>query len=63
MATNTWTYYDFNPQLFGFASGNWMDFPNLTVSTNFLYATSNGNYLQIWNPFPTTNGAAPVRVE
>jgi len=38
---NTWVYYDFNPQLFGIATGNWMDFPNLTIGSTFLYATSN----------------------
>ena len=38
---NVWTYYDFNPQSFGFATNNWLDFPNLTVSDNFLYLTSN----------------------
>ncbi|MBI4465406.1 MAG: hypothetical protein HY647_11935 [Acidobacteria bacterium] len=41
VAANNWIYYDFNPQFFGFATGNWMDFPNLTVSSNYLYATSN----------------------
>src|SRR5439155_4581542 len=30
-----------NPQSFGFPSGNWMDFPNLTVGSTFLYVTSN----------------------
>ncbi|MEK6304258.1 MAG: pre-peptidase C-terminal domain-containing protein, partial [Acidobacteriota bacterium] len=38
---NSWIYYDFNPQMFGFASGNWMDFPNLSLGSTFLYATSN----------------------
>jgi hypothetical protein len=41
VANNTWTYYDFNPQIFGFASGNFMDFPTMTVSTTYLYLTSN----------------------
>ena len=41
VANNTWTYYDFNPQKFGFATGNWLDFPNLTIGGTYLYATSN----------------------
>ncbi len=39
---NAWTYYDFSPASFGLpAADRWMDFPNLEVSNNFLYATSN----------------------
>lgn len=41
IANNTWVYYDFNPQQVGFASGNWYDYPSITVGTNFLYVTSN----------------------
>lgn len=41
IANNSWAYYDFNPQQVGFASGNWYDYPSLTVGTNFLYVTSN----------------------
>ena len=41
VASNSWIYWNFNPQMFGFASGNWMDFPNLTVGTTYLYLTSN----------------------
>ncbi len=41
VAANAWTSYDFTPQFFGFAANNWMDYPNLTVSSNFLYGTSN----------------------
>lgn len=41
VANNTWTYYDFNPRSFGFATNNWLDFPNMTVSDNYLYVTSN----------------------
>ncbi len=41
IASNVWTYYDFNPQSFGYASGHWMDFPNMSVSANYLYAASN----------------------
>jgi hypothetical protein len=38
---NSWTYYDFKPQDFGWSSGNWFDFPTLTVSATYLYVTSN----------------------
>jgi len=41
VANNSWTYWDWNPQSFGYASGNWMDFPNLTVGATNLYITSN----------------------
>jgi hypothetical protein len=41
VANNTWIYYDFNPQKFGFPTNNWLDFPNLTISDNYLYATAN----------------------
>jgi hypothetical protein len=39
--SNSWIYYDFDPQDFGVASGNWMDFPNITIGSTFLYASSN----------------------
>ena len=39
--SNSWIYYDFNPQGLGFASGNWMDFPNVTLADNYLFVTSN----------------------
>jgi Calx-beta domain-containing protein/CARDB protein len=38
---NRWTYYSLNPQDFGFPTGTWFDFPNLTVSANYLYITTN----------------------
>jgi hypothetical protein len=38
---NSWSYYDFTAQNMGFASGIWMDFPNMAVSTNYLYIASN----------------------
>jgi Divergent InlB B-repeat domain len=41
VAINNWTWYDFDPPKFGFPSGNWMDFPNLTVAGNYLYVTAN----------------------
>jgi len=41
IGSNTWVYYNFNPQMFGFAATTWMDFPNLTVGANYLYAASN----------------------
>lgn len=41
IASNVWSYWDFNPQNFGYASGHWMDFPNMTVSATYLYVASN----------------------
>ncbi len=41
VANNVWTYYDFTPQDFGFANGNWMDFPNITLGATNVYFTSN----------------------
>ncbi len=38
---NIWKYYDFRPQMFGFPNQRWFDFPNMSVSSNFLYITSN----------------------
>ncbi len=41
VASNTWSYWDFSPQSFGFATGNWMDFPNISVNATYLYLASN----------------------
>lgn len=47
LLNNTWGYYDFTPADYGFrtppagASGFWLDFPDLSVSDNFLYITTN----------------------
>jgi hypothetical protein len=39
---NTWFYYDFTPADFGFpAEGFWLDFPDLAVSDQSLYHTTN----------------------
>lgn len=38
---NTWFLYDFTPADFGFSTGHWLDFPDLSVSDNFLYLTTN----------------------
>ncbi len=41
IAANSWTYYDFSAQQFGFAAGAWLDFPNITAGATYLYATAN----------------------
>jgi hypothetical protein len=42
ITTNTWYWYDFTPASFGFpATGKWLDFPDLSVSDNNLYLTTN----------------------
>ncbi len=44
---NSWVTYDFTPATYGFttppagATGFWLDFPDLAVSDNFLYITTN----------------------
>ncbi|MBV8858798.1 MAG: pre-peptidase C-terminal domain-containing protein [Acidobacteria bacterium] len=38
---NQWSYYNFTAQNFGFPAGAWLDFPDMTVATNFVYLTSN----------------------
>jgi hypothetical protein len=40
--SNTWFVNDFTPASFGLpATGVWLDFPDLSVSNNFLYLTTN----------------------
>jgi len=42
VTSNSWFYYDWTPASFGFpASGYWLDFPDLSVSDNYLYLTTN----------------------
>jgi hypothetical protein len=41
LATNSWTYYDFTPALFGLPAGTWFDFPQMQASANYLYFTTN----------------------
>jgi hypothetical protein len=46
LLNNTWLVYDFTPATFGLttppgATGVWLDFPDLSVSDNFLYFTAN----------------------
>jgi hypothetical protein len=55
---NRWTYWDFTPQDLGYGEGYWFDFPNLTLSANYLYVTS--NIFSVSNDSP--NGAAVWRV-
>ncbi len=69
---NTWLVYDFTPATFGLntppagASGIWLDFPDLSVSDNFLYFTANYFPRRTSNVGPPTctlacpNGACPA---
>lgn len=42
LLNNTWTVYDFRANDFGFSANQyWLDFPDLAVSSNYLYYTSN----------------------
>jgi len=58
LASNSWSYYDFTPAMFGLPAGTWFDFPHLQASASFLYFTT--------NIFTTTSdsyyGALVVRV-
>ncbi len=40
LAWTEWTYYDFNPQHFGYPTNRWFDYPRMAVTDNFLYVTS-----------------------
>ena len=41
VANNSWTSYKFTPQDFGFPTGTYLDFPNLTFGSTFVYLTEN----------------------
>ena len=41
VANNTWAYYDFTPQFFGYPSGHSFDFPDMAISANYLYMSEN----------------------
>jgi subtilisin-like proprotein convertase family protein len=41
LGTNTWQMHDFTPASFGIPAGKWLDYPNMQVSSNYLYFTSN----------------------
>lgn len=66
---NSWLIYDFTPATYGFntppagASGFWFDFPDLAVSNNFLYLTTNV-FTRVLpnpnNPCAGTCGGPPV---
>ncbi len=45
----TWRYFDITPASLGLAAGTWLDFPDLSTSTNMLYMTSNNfNSANAW---------------
>lgn len=47
--TGTWKYFDITPASLGLAAGTWLDFPDLSTSTNNLYMTSNNfNSANLW---------------
>lgn len=39
--SNSWVYWNFNPQMVGFPSGVWFDYPSFTVGATNLYVSSN----------------------
>lgn len=64
---NNWITYDFTPATYGFttppagASGFWLDFPDLAVSDNFLYHTTNVFPRVLPNPMNPCAGTCPTR--
>jgi len=62
---NNWLIYDFTPANFGFttpptgASGFWLDFPDMAVSDNFLYLTTNIFLRVLPNPTNPCAGTCP----
>lgn len=40
LLSNTWSFYDFRASDFGFNGAFWLDFPDLTLSDNFLWVTT-----------------------
>ncbi len=62
-----WITYDFTPATYGFttppagASGFWLDFPDLAVSDNFLYHTTNVFPRILPNPTNACAGTCPTR--
>jgi hypothetical protein len=64
---NTWFYFDFTPADFGFtappagANGFWMDFPDMAVSDNFLWLTTNVFPRVLPNPGNPCAGTCPTQ--
>ncbi len=50
---SAWTYYNWTPDLFGQGRGVWMNWPQMQVSNNYLYASSNV-YFTTNNAYKTT---------
>lgn len=41
LKNNNWTYYDLSAQTFGWPSGDWFDFPDITCTDNRLFVSTN----------------------
>jgi len=41
VASNSWHYWDITAQMVGFPTGDWLDFPRLALSNNYLYLSTN----------------------
>jgi hypothetical protein len=69
LLSNNWSnsFYDFTPATFGFttppagANGFWLDFPDMAVSDNFLYLTSNVFPRVLPNPSNPCAGTCPTQ--
>jgi hypothetical protein len=51
---NTWYLYDWTPANFGYGDGYWLDFPDLTVSDNYLYLVTKVHPLAATKDEPKT---------
>ncbi len=41
IGSGSWCYYDWNPQSFGLPSGQWLDYPEVALSNNFVWYSAN----------------------
>jgi hypothetical protein len=41
VASSGWCYYDWNPSSFGLASGQYLDYPHVAISSNFVWYSAN----------------------
>lgn len=57
LASQTFHYYDVAPQLAGFASGTWYDFPHVAASNGFLFLASN-----VYDPASRFQGSSVFRL-
>lgn len=62
VAGNSWHYWDFTAQQLGFAAGQWLDYPQLATSSNYLYLSANVFAGNISSGPTTFTGSTIVRL-